>query len=230
MGLKRVLSSSIGGKMVMAITGLALFLFVIAHMLGNLQIYAGQDTLNTYAHFLKSKPVLLWTARIGLLVFFMVHIIYALRLKKRSADARPVQYVHPDTVQASMASRVMLITGLTILAFVIYHLLHFTVGLTNPDHYQLTDPLGRHDVYSMVVKGFQNPAITSVYIVFQLLLGWHLIHGASSAFQSLGISHPYWSGILNRGATALVVLVVIGNISIPISCLIGLVKLPAGAY
>ncbi len=137
--LPRPVSSSLGSKYVMAITGLLLIGFVIGHMAGNLLLFAGPDALNSYAHALKERPALLWTARLGLLLVFVVHIVYGIRLTWRNRAARPIPYIREDTLQASWASRHMLLTGLVLLAFVIYHLAHFTLGVVTRANYQSED-------------------------------------------------------------------------------------------
>src|SRR3954451_9144890 len=134
--LLRPVRTSVGSKYVMALTGLGLIAFVLAHMAGNLLIFAGKAALNNYAHALESNPGLLWSARLGLLAIFLIHVVLGIRLTRQNMDARPVDYVYPDTVQASFASRHMLFTGLLILAFVLYHLLHFTFGVTDPGHFK----------------------------------------------------------------------------------------------
>jgi succinate dehydrogenase / fumarate reductase cytochrome b subunit len=136
--LQTVAGSSLGGKYLMALTGLGLIGFVLIHMLGNLQIFLGPEALNSYAHALKSKPALLWTARLGLLTIFVAHVFMGLRLTALNRAARPVRYVCEDTVQASWASRNMMLTGLVILAFIIYHLAHFTFGVVKPASIQST--------------------------------------------------------------------------------------------
>jgi succinate dehydrogenase / fumarate reductase cytochrome b subunit len=130
--------SSLGSKYVMALTGIALIGFVVAHMSGNLLVYAGRDALNTYAATLKQHPALLWAARAGLLVIFVVHVVLGIRLTRQNSAARPVSYAYEDTLQASWASRHMLLTGLVLLAFVVYHLAHFTLGVVKRAHVQST--------------------------------------------------------------------------------------------
>jgi len=134
----RPLTSSLGSKYLMAITGLLLTAFVLAHVAGNLLIYAGPDALNSYAHALKSRPALLWPARLGLLTVFVVHLALAVRLRLQNAKARPVGYACPATLQASWASRHMMLTGLVLLAFVVYHLAHFTFGVLERSDVQVT--------------------------------------------------------------------------------------------
>jgi succinate dehydrogenase / fumarate reductase cytochrome b subunit len=127
--------SSIGGKVTMAITGVLLFGFVVVHLLGNLLLLSGPDAINAYAKWLFDKGVLLWLARLGLLAVFVLHVVTGIRLARANKQARPVAYSKQSTVQATFASRSMVLTGLTMLVFVVYHLLHFTFGVTNPAHF-----------------------------------------------------------------------------------------------
>src|ERR1700722_14369526 len=178
--LIRPLRTSVGSKFLMSLTGLGLTLFVIVHMAGNLLIYAGRDALNSYAHMLKSNGELLWLARGGLLTLFVVHLILGTRLTLANNAARPIRYQYEDTVQASWASRHMWLTGAVLLLFILYHLAHFTLGLTaagpNGVSYlsmqdTVHDPAHpRADVYNMVVAGFQNPIITGLYLVSMVFL------------------------------------------------------------
>src|SRR5947209_8884416 len=142
----------------MAITGFALVGYVIVHMLGNLQVFQGPEALNAYAHTLKSMPKLLWTARIGLLVLFLAHVYLGVKLYAENRAARPVGYVRFRYAEASLATRTMLLSGLVLLAFIIFHLLHLTLGAVKPENFDrvetLPDGHTRHDVYAMVVLGF----------------------------------------------------------------------------
>lgn len=220
--LSRLVLSSVGSKYVMALTGLGLMIFVIVHMSGNLLIYFGKDALNDYAHALAEHPGLLWSARGGLLTIFLIHLIFALRTWRDNQSARPIPYVHEDTIQASWASRYMFLTGCLILAFVIYHLLHFTFGVfIDPDHFKssptmIPDPKGHPDVAGMVVAGFQNSAIVITYVIFQIFLGLHLWHGGSSWLQHLGLNGRGYDVLVNNLGQAIAVLVLIGNCSIPL--------------
>src|SRR5205807_10172845 len=144
----------IGRKALMAITGLALLGYVIVHMIGNLQVYQGPDALNAYAKMLKGMPTLLWGARLTLLVLFVAHVYLGITLALENRAARPVGYVRFEYEQASIATRTMLLSGLVILAFVIFHLLHFTLGAVQPEYHRAVDSKGRADVYAMVVHGF----------------------------------------------------------------------------
>jgi succinate dehydrogenase / fumarate reductase cytochrome b subunit len=225
--LVRAYRSSLGKKYIMALSGLALFLFVIGHMAGNLQIFAGRNSINAYAQFLKSNPGLLWSARAALLILVIAHIVTAVQLVSENREARPVAYEKGRPTGASLASRTIFISGLIIFAFVVYHLLHFTFGVTNPEFMQLhdaSDPTGRHDVYGMMVEGFSNPIVSIFYIISMGLLCLHLSHGVSSMFQSLGIRNRSNLRMIHRVARLAAVLIFIGNVSIPLAILAGVVK------
>ncbi|MEM8681490.1 MAG: succinate dehydrogenase cytochrome b subunit [Planctomycetota bacterium] len=213
----------------MAITGGGLVLFVIAHMLGNLQIYLGQEALNAYAYKLKSMPALLWTARTGLLAIFAAHLGLAFYLRRVNRRARPQAYAFQDNVEASLASRTMLLSGLVIFAFVIYHLLHFTLGVTDPRLADLVDEQGHHDVYSMVVLSFQNGWVSLAYIVAMGFLGLHLSHAVSSMVQTLGWVSASYRRWVDRVGLSVAGILMFGNISIPVAVLTGLLALPEGA-
>lgn len=222
--VKNFYQSSIGKKYVMAITGFGLFLFVIVHMLGNLQIFLGQDVLNAYAEFLKSKPELLWTARIGLLILVVLHVTAAIQLALANRAARPVGYAENRVVGASFATQTILFSGIIILAFIIYHLSHFTIGLTNPDYLELRDVYGRHDVYRMMIEGFSNVGASIFYIVSMGLLCLHLTHGVSSLFQSLGLRRKAYFRAIDSFAKISAIAIFLGNCFIPIAVMTKLVK------
>ncbi len=225
------LGSTVGSKFLVALTGLALTGFVVAHMSGNLLLFKGRDALNSYALFLKERGALLWLARGGLLFAFVLHLSLALRLHRRNRAARPTAYAYQNTVQASWASRQMALTGIVILAFVVFHLLHFTFGAvaaTAPgakNFLDLTDPTDpkRHDVYAMAVYGFRNVAVSLAYIVAQVFLFLHLSHGIASTFQSLGWCSPRIWPTLRRIGLTLAVIVAAGNIAMPLAVMTGLV-------
>jgi len=195
-------SSTIGGKYLVAVTGLALTGFVLVHLLGNLQIFLGRDAYNAYAHGLKSMGPLLWVARGGLLALFLAHIFMSLRFKKRNLDARPVGYVYERTKKASWPSRTMAFTGVLILLFVLFHLAHFTFGVIDKvndakvgervNYLELKDPTWkdpanptatRHDAYHMFIDGFRNIPVAVLYVAFMLVLGVHLERGSARADQ-----------------------------------------------
>ncbi len=237
--LTNLYRSSLGKKYVMAITGLLLFAFVVVHMLGNLQVFIGPKALNDYAEFLKSKPGLLWTARLGLFVIALLHIISAVLLVKENRAARPIGYEEKKPSGASFASRTIFISGLIVLVFIVYHLLHFTVGVINPALLQLKEPvhaainsgaaatdpiLERHDVYRMVIQGFSNIWVSAFYIVSMALLCLHLSHGLTSMFQSVGLRNKAWEPVIKRFAQISALIIFIGNSIIPLAVLTGLVK------
>jgi succinate dehydrogenase / fumarate reductase cytochrome b subunit len=217
-------STSIGAKAVVAITGLALVGFVIVHLLGNLQIFLGPDALNAYAKKLSSLPALVWAVRIGLLVVFVTHLIAAVRVTLQNRSARPVRYERRRPAHRSTAARTMIWSGAVVLAFVVYHLLHFTFGITHPQHFALHDLQGRHDVHRMVVLGFSSLPVAASYVVANVLLGFHLSHGVASCFQTLGATSPRWEPAVRRAAQGLAVVVAAGNALIPIAVVLGLVR------
>jgi len=216
--------------MVMAVTGIFLFGFVIAHMLGNLQIFLGQNALNSYAAKLQHLPELLWPARIFLLLTLIVHIWTAIQLTAENRKARPVKYAYKDTVQASYASRTMMVSGVIVALFIVYHLLHYTFKVTNPEFSHLTDAQGRHDVFSMVVLSFQNVWISLVYILAMILLSAHLSHGVSSLFQSLGFNHAKYQPIIAWSGKITAIIIFVGNSSIPAAVLMNWVRLPGKGF
>jgi succinate dehydrogenase / fumarate reductase cytochrome b subunit len=222
--LRRAYQSSLGKKYLMATSGFLIFLFVIAHMLGNLQVYLGPEVMNRYAHLLKSKPALLWSYRLGLFLVGVVHITTALQLAAENRAARPVRYTYGKPTAATFAGRTIVISGLILFAFIIYHLMHFTLGVTNPEFLLLRDAEGNHDVYRMTVMGFSNPAVSAFYIFSMALLLLHLSHGVGSLFQSLGIRNNRNVKAVLRFSRIAAVLIFIGNCSIPISVLLGAVK------
>jgi succinate dehydrogenase / fumarate reductase cytochrome b subunit len=184
----------------MAITGAALFAFVIGHLVGNLQVFGPPDLINSYAHFLKSKPALLWTTRLGLLLMVALHVASAVTLTQLNKAARPEDYAGKSAYGSTVQSRYMLVSGLVIAAFVVYHLAHFTVLLPGVngvgDFSRLTTTLEGHpaaDVYGMMVLGFQVWWVVLFYLIAQGLLFMHLGHGVASMFQSLGFrDHVWW--------------------------------------
>lgn len=233
------LGSTVGSKVVVALTGLGLTGFVIVHMVGNLKIFNGPDAINGYAYFLKHElGAFLWAARLGLLALFVGHVVLALKLKARSAAARPVGYVAHRTAQASIASRTMLWTGIVILLFLLLHLAHYTFGYVHeavgPDgqavnYLDLRDAKGQHDVYSMTVAGFTTPWLSITYLVCQVLIGVHLSHGIQSTFQTLGLKGTrfapawVWLGYTVAG------LVVVGNCAIVVAVWTGVIPPVAAA-
>jgi succinate dehydrogenase / fumarate reductase cytochrome b subunit len=227
--LVRPVRSSVGGKFGMALTGLVLMGFVLGHMTGNLLIYGGKEALNDYAHALASRPLLLWPARIFLLTVFLLHIFLGVRSVRRDMAARPIGYVREKALYASWPARHMMLTGLVVLAFVIYHLLHFTFGVIDPSDFKTklpewpspTDPKALPDVAGMVVRGFEQPLIALSYVFFQAFVVLHLWHGAGSWFQHLGLNRSGYDRYIRGFAVVVATVVLIGNCSIPLAILFG---------
>jgi len=222
--------SSLGKKYVMAVTGFALLVFVIGHMVGNLQVFLGPDQINAYGNFLQTTPELLWSARLGLLIMVGLHLYSAFSLWAENRAARPVPYVGQyRPVAASLASRTMIMSGLIIVCFVIYHLLHYTVqlqaiNLTGQDFIPLHDAKGRHDIYRMMVLGFSNPFVSLFYLLGVGLLCFHLSHGASSMVQSIGWRNEPVRPWIDRLALAGSIVLFVGYASIPLAVLTGVLK------
>ena len=217
----RLLDSTVGQKTVTALTGIALLGFLVAHMLGNLQLFAGQDAINSYAAKLQGLGVLLWIARAGLLGLLVLHIVMTVRLKIRNRHASGGRYAKSEYRASTGSSRNMIITGSVIAAFIIFHLAHFTFGVIQPESHDLVDPNGRHDVYSMVVAGFQNWLIVGIYIAGLLMITSHVSHAAFSVFQSLGINVGGIETPMKRVAKATAVALVAGYVVIPLAVAFG---------
>jgi len=209
--------SMVGRKAIVAVTGALLFAYLIAHLIGNLQILAGPERINAYARLLHSQPALLWVARLVLLAAVGTHAVATVQLWLENRAARPVRYQRPATVQATLASRTMIVSGPLIAIFVVYHILHFTVGSVHPKFEEL-------NVYNNVVVGFQNPAASGFYILIMALIGLHLYHGIWSMFQSLGLTSPRFTPMLKRAAAIGAVVIAGGNIFIPLAVLAGIIR------
>jgi succinate dehydrogenase / fumarate reductase, cytochrome b subunit len=212
-------ASTVGKKIVMAVTGVILFGFVVGHLAGNLQVFEGPAKLNAYGALLHSIGELLWPVRIVLLACVTLHIIATVQLALRKKRARPVGYSRKQAIASSYASRTMYWSGPIVLAFIIFHLLHLTAGYIHPGAAYIEG-----DVYHNVVSGFQVWWVSLSYIVAISLLGLHLRHGLWSMFQSIGIHQPRHTAALQKAALVIALLIVLGYISIPISVLLGLVK------
>jgi succinate dehydrogenase / fumarate reductase cytochrome b subunit len=211
--------STIGRKVIMAATGAILFGFVLAHMLGNLQVYLGPEAMNNYAVFLRQvlHGTGLWIARVVLLVAVVLHIWSAASLTLTSRRARPEGYRKEKWKESTYASRTMRWGGVILLLFVIYHLLHFTTGTLHQSFIE-------GDVYHNFVAGFRNVWVSAFYIFAMLALGLHLRHGLWSMCQTLGVSHPRYIRMAHVGAWIFAAIVVIGNISFPLAVLAGIVR------
>ncbi len=210
--------------MLMAVSGGALVAFIIGHLLGNLKIFLGPESLNSYSAFLKNLGEILWVARIGLLVMVAIHIWTAVSLTLENRAARPQGYAHKDYIEASYASRTMHVSGIILFAYIVYHLMHFTFLTVHPEFGHFTDAQGRHDVYRMVVSSFQQPSIAAMYIIANLLLGQHLSHGLYSMFQSLGFVHEGSHPKLRAAACVAGYGIFLAYAAIPFSVWMGVVR------
>lgn len=221
-----ILRSSLGKKYVMAVSGFILFLFVLGHLAGNLQIFLGPEAINRYGHFLQSNPELLWPARVFLLLMVGLHLWAGVKLSLENKAARPVPYADYQPVGSSYASRTMLMSGAIILIFLVYHLLHFTaqvqyINLTGQNFVDFVDPERRHDIFKMMVVGFSKGWVSAFYVVGMALLCLHLSHGASSMFQSIGWKTKTCGPLLDQSARVAALLIFLGYTSIPVAILLG---------
>lgn len=227
--LCRFWESSIGKKLIVAVTGILLVGFLVAHMTGNLLVFGGRHPMNDYAEFLHDlfHGFGIWMFRIVLLGAFVLHIAATIALTRENRAARDKRYEFENTVQASRSSRIMIVSGLTILAFVIFHILHFTIPVS-PGLSGLQDPLDpeRIDVYGMVILGFQNPLVVLFYIVGVSLLCSHLSHGIASIFQTLGLRTEKTRGHITAFGWAMAIILLVGFLSIPVLIGTGIVEDP----
>jgi succinate dehydrogenase / fumarate reductase cytochrome b subunit len=234
--------SSLGRKYLMAATGLTLVAFVVVHMVGNLKVFLGADDLNHYAHMLKHRAWALWGFRLGLLAVAAVHVACAITLAVENRRARPQAYARARTMRASLASVTMVVSGLLVLAFVVFHLLHFTVKVGGFAEYdRLVSPIPAEagimqaiapveagvaypDVYEMVVSAFSRRWLALVYLAGVGLLSFHLSHGLQSMFQSMGwrsdASGPFLAGVARVVAAA----IFLGMAAVPAAVQLGLVR------
>lgn len=238
--LANLFRSSIGRKILMALTGLILVGFAFGHLVGNLQIFSHPDKINGYAEFLHQTGPLLWVARLGLLAAVGIHIWAATVLTLENKQARgPEAYAVKSWIRAGLASRYIRWTGYIVLAFIAYHIAHFTLGATHPADFKANYPyVLTHDytvagltavkagtevpnVYLMVYRGFQSAPVAIFYIIAVGLLSFHLLHGIDSLFQTLGLRSGTWANCLRRVVTLLCVLYFLGNLAIPGAILTG---------
>ena len=213
------LASSIGKKVVMAATGVILFGFVVGHMLGNLQAYLGPAALNHYAESLRAVPALLWTARAVLVAAAALHVWAAYSLTRMNQKARPQGYRKRETRESTLASRTMRWSGVLLLAFIVYHLMHFTFGAR-----AVHPSFVRGDVYHNFVTGLRVLPVAAFYVAAMFALGFHLYHGVWSMMQTLGLSHPRYNELRHRFAVAITAVVVAGNVSFPLAVLAGIIR------
>lgn len=205
----------ISAKILMALSGLFLISFLVVHLLGNLQIYSGAEVFNAYPELLESYPNLLLTAEIILFTMFGLHITTAVYLSSKNKTARPIAYGYKKSIKASLASRTMLLGGLVILGFVLFHLAHLTWRLIFPEYANL-------DLYSLTILSFQNIFVAGFYVLAQIFLALHLSHGFSSAAQTLSLTrwHANYFRLFGR---IFALLLCLSYMSIPVSVWLGFV-------
>lgn len=210
-------SSTIGKKVVMAVTGIVLVGYILAHVTANLLIFVGPSAIDSYAANLRTMPLLLWGVRALLLVSAILHVVAAAQLAVRARAARPTPYHRFEPQASSPASRTMRWGGLALLLFVIYHVLHFTTGQAHPDFIHLAP-------YHNMTTAFRVWWVAAIYIVAMVALALHLYHGTWSMFQTLGIEHERVNAARRRLATIIAVLVPLGFVSVPIAVLLGVIR------
>ena len=212
---RRLFSSSVGTKLLMGLTGAALFVYMLLHLAGNALIFAGQDIFNAYSHQLISNPLII-PIEIGLLAIFLIHIYKAIRMWMANSAARPVGYRKKElaghTSRKSLSSSTMIWSGLFIMVFVVIHVKQFKFG----SWYQTISDDPIRDLYRTEVEVFQNPLWVAVYVIATLLVGLHLRHGFASAFQSLGLDHPLYTRRLTMLSIGLALLIGVGLAIIPV--------------
>jgi len=223
----KLFTSSLGKKFVMAVSGGVLCLFVVGHMIGNLQIFLPPEAINRYARFLQSNLELLWPVRIVMLTLVVLHVWSAVQLSLENNAARPVGYANATPYAASYASRTMLVTGLVVAAFVLYHLLHYTLRVETVNGASvpfsaLKDPqTGHNDVYAMMIAGFRVNWVAVFYLIGVGLLCFHLSHGLAAMFQSLGLKNHVYGPCIDKGSKVIALVLFLGYASIPTAVMLG---------
>jgi succinate dehydrogenase / fumarate reductase cytochrome b subunit len=215
--LRRLLTTTIGLKIITALTGVVLSLFVLGHMAGNLQAFQGPGALNDYAKLLRKEPALLWAVRLGLLAAVALHVWAFAVLTRKNAEARGVGYRATTRRESTYASRSMWLTGPLLLAFVVYHVLHLTTGTVHPSFRE-------GEVYHNLIAGLKVVPVAVFYLVALAALALHLWHGVWSMFQSLGVSQPRYRSFGRRFATGFTLVVVLGFAAVPLAVLAGVLK------
>jgi len=220
----QLLKSTVGRKILMAITGQLMVLFVIAHLLGNSSIFIGPDGINAYAKHLHDLGPLVWIFRLAMLTFFSVHVLFGIQLTLENSAANPEKYAVNNKLKATFSSENMIWTGCLLALFIIYHLLHFTVRVTNPEISQGIDAVGRFNVYAMVVGSFQQGIIAFIYIGAMITLFLHLSHGIQSFFQTMGWNNACTLPVISKIGKIAAVVLLLGYASIPLFIFTGILK------
>ena len=219
-----VIQSSVGRKIIMALTGIVLIAFICVHLLGNSSIFIGPDALNAYAQKLHSLGPVVWIFRLVMLFVFVVHIIFGIQLSLENSAAKPEKNVQIKRLRTGFAAQTMVISGLVLLAFVVYHILHFTVRVPGMGVYEMNPATDMVNVYTMVVSGFHQAFTVLLYVVGMIFLALHVSHGFQSFWQSLGTNNDRTLPAFVSISKVFAVIVLLGYSSIPLLIIFGLVQ------
>ncbi len=217
--------SSVGRKIIMAVSGFVLVAFVCVHLLGNSSLFVGADAINAYAQKLHSLGPFVWVFRLVMLAAFVIHIWYGIQLTLENRAATPEKNVQVKRLRTGFGAETMIVSGLVMLAFVVYHLLHFTVRVTNPDIYVPLGDEGMVNVYIMMVQGFKSALPVIVYLAGMFFLFLHVSHGFQSLFQTLGLSNDKSLPVTETVSKLVGFVLLLGYIAIPLSIVFGFIKL-----
>jgi len=216
--------SAVGRKILMAITGQLLIVFVIVHLLGNSSIFVGPNGINAYAEHLHSLGPLVWVFRAFMFAALAVHGLFGIQLSLENRAAKPIAYAVKNRLRANFSSETMLYTGLLLLLFLVYHICQFTARVT-PDIVSGVDATGRFDVFTMVVSSFQQGIIALIYAASMVVLFLHLSHGIQSFFQTMGWNNDKTLPTIGKGSKLVAAVLLVGYVSIPFAILAGALKI-----
>ena len=224
--MRAFIGSTVGKKAIMAVTGLVWVGYLVLHMAGNLQAFGGQEKINAYSALLHGPAAeLLWLARAVLVVALVLHVAMAFQLTQQARTARPVGYHNREPQVSTWSSRTMRWGGVLILAFIIFHVLHFTTRNVDPAGYATaSDAAGRYDIYGNVVASFQIPWVSAIYLAAMVVIGMHLWHGVWSFGRSLGVAQPTDNPLRRRVAPILALMIWLGFSLVPIAILAGVIQ------
>jgi succinate dehydrogenase / fumarate reductase cytochrome b subunit len=222
----RFYRSTVGKKVIMAVTGVIGIAFVILHIAGNLQAFAGREKINAYSALLHGAGAeLLWLVRVVLLAAVALHVLMAVQLTQRARAARPIGYKQRESQVSTLASRTMRWGGFLLLAFIVFHILHFTTRQVDPAGWAArSDAAGRYDIYGNIVASFRIWWVSAVYLVAMILLGLHLWHGVWSFGRSLGVARPSPTPLRRRIAPVLAIAIWLGFSLVPVAVLLGVIR------
>ena len=220
-----LLQNRVGRKIVMSVSGLAMVIFVIIHLIGNASLFHGQERINAYAKLRHSLGAILWLIRLTMLTALCLHIFFGIHLTLENRAAKPQRYAVRKDLSATLTGRSMIWTGLLVAIYLLYHLLHFTLQVISPglSAYRNPDASGRPDIFMMVVHSFRNISVAGLYVFAMGALTLHLSHGIQSMFQTLGLNNEKTLPVIMKIGTIAAVVLFLGYISIPVSIFAGLV-------